>query len=103
MQSRFLYQQHVRNRERRPRPSRQDRMLQQTGYKCGYCACELTRQTVTRDHIIPRAHGGKTTDDNLVACCRDCNQQKGDLTLEEFRDRHFGDMPFWFEVLEGAA
>ena len=104
MQSRFSFLIPTRNRERRPRASRQDRLLQQTGGRCGYCACELTRQTVTRDHIIPRAHGGRTTDDNLRASCRECNQTKGDLSLEEFRAAYFGGSEFWYEILqEGAA
>jgi hypothetical protein len=35
----------------------------------------------TRDHTIPRCRGagGK-----IVVCCRECNQFKGDLTIEEF-------------------
>ena len=103
MQSRFAFIIPTRNRERRPRVSRQDRLLQQTGYRCGYCACELTRQTVTRDHIVPMAHGGRTTDSNLIAACRDCNQRKGDLDVEVFRELYFGGGMFWHEEYEGAA
>lgn len=103
MQSRFAFLVPTRNRERRPRVSRQDRLLQQTRYRCGYCACELTRQTVTRDHIVPRAKHGKTTDSNLVACCRGCNQRKGDLDVEDFRELYFGGGMFWHEEMEGAA
>lgn len=103
MQSRFTYLIPTRNRERRPRASRQDRLLQQTGYRCGYCACELTRQTVTRDHVVPRAHGGRTTDDNLLASCRDCNQRKGDMDVEDFRALYFGGGAFWHEVIEVGA
>lgn len=103
MQSRFAFLVPTRNRERRPRVSRQDRLLQQTGYRCGYCGCELTRQTVTRDHIVPRAHGGGTTDSNLIAACRDCNQRKGDLEVETFRELYFGGGMFWHEEYGGAA
>lgn len=103
MQSRFAFLSPTRHRERKPRASRQDRLLQQTGGRCGYCACELTRQTVTRDHIIPRAHGGRTTDDNLIAACQECNQRKGDLEVETFRDLYFGGGPFWHELYTGDA
>lgn len=103
MQSRFSFLVPTRSRERKPRVSRQDRLLQQTGYRCGYCACELTRQTVTRDHIVPRCKGGKTTDDNLIACCRNCNQRKGHLEVETFRELYFGGDAFWHEVYEGSA
>ena len=101
--SRFAWFTPARHRERRQRVSRQDRLLQQTGYRCGYCGCELTRQTVTRDHIVPRAHGGRTTDDNLIAACQGCNQRKGDLEVETFRELYFGGDQFWIEILEEGA
>lgn len=103
MQSRFSYLVPTRNREQRTRVPRIHRLLDKTKWRCGYCSCELTTKTVTRDHIVPRAKHGKTCDGNLIASCRDCNQRKADLDLEEYRDLYFSGGVFWFEVVEGAA
>jgi 5-methylcytosine-specific restriction endonuclease McrA len=35
------------------------------------------------DHIIPLSRGGRSTKDNLVPCCKDCNnRKKGSLPVE---------------------
>ncbi|GFR40879.1 hypothetical protein Agub_g1531 [Astrephomene gubernaculifera] len=31
----------------------------------------------TVDHVVPRAHGGRDNDDNLVVSCGPCNYRKG--------------------------
>ena len=39
------------------------------------------------DHKIPKSRGGASIDKaNLVAACRKCNNAKGSLTVEEFRE-----------------
>ena len=43
---------------------------------CAYCGEHAT----TVDHVIPRAHGGTNTWDNVVAACSDCNCRKADRT-----------------------
>lgn len=103
MQSRFMQFIPTRNRERRGRVPRQVKLLNQTQWRCGYCACDLTRQTVTRDHIVPKSQGGKTCNSNLIACCRGCNQRKGDLDVELFRELYFAGGPFWLEIVKGDA
>ncbi|RME06377.1 MAG: HNH endonuclease [Deltaproteobacteria bacterium] len=30
------------------------------------------------DHIVPASKGGCECDENIVACCPDCNRKKGD-------------------------
>lgn len=37
----------------------------------------------TRDHVVPRANGGKTSG-NVVAACWSCNQEKGAMSFSEF-------------------
>jgi hypothetical protein len=39
----------------------------------------------TRDHIVPRHIRGRHAHVTQVDCCHACNQDKGRLTLEEFR------------------
>lgn len=53
------------------------------GHRCQYCGKRFEPQRLTLDHIIPRAHGGPNTWDNLVACCEADNRKKGDQLLEE--------------------
>jgi 5-methylcytosine-specific restriction endonuclease McrA len=54
-------------------------VLTRDGYICAYCGGVAD----TRDHIVPRARGGKNTWSNVTACCRSCNSEKGDKTLGE--------------------
>jgi CRISPR/Cas system Type II protein with McrA/HNH and RuvC-like nuclease domain len=58
-------------------------LLERDDYKCQYCGAEVTRNTFTKDHVMPRSRGGKTIARNLVVCCDKCNQKKGDRTPEE--------------------
>jgi hypothetical protein len=53
------------------------------GYKCIYCGIKQSYSELTLDHVIPRAHGGKSTWDNLVTCCHECNLKKGSKLLSE--------------------
>ncbi len=52
---------------------------------CAYCGVRLSRETLTRDHVIPRAHGGGALGwDNLVPACQPCNGRKGSKKLIVF-------------------
>lgn len=47
---------------------------------CHYCQREVGpgRLEFTRDHVVPRAMGGRDRRDNVVPSCRDCNGEKAD-------------------------
>lgn len=45
-------------------------------YTCQYCGVKLSNTSGTRDHVIPESKGGPTTWENLVACCKGCQQKK---------------------------
>ncbi len=47
---------------------------------CVYCNTRLTKQSRTRDHLIPRSRGGGPHD-NLVPACAPCNRAKSDSPL----------------------
>ena len=53
---------------------------------CQYCQKVLIASELTLDHVVPRCHGGLSTWENLVACCRDCNRRKGSQLLHELKD-----------------
>ena len=42
---------------------------------CAYCG---RSKPSTLDHVVPKARGGKTTKENLIAACADCNLIKSD-------------------------
>lgn len=61
------------------------------GKPCGYCNTPMDRSKwgrPTRDHIIPRVHGGTFLGDgnewNKIVVCAACNHDKAHLTLEGF-------------------
>lgn len=47
-------------------------------HRCEYCLASewLTGQASEIDHILPRALGGETTEDNLCLACSACNGHK---------------------------
>ena len=51
-------------------------------YQCIYC--RKTDCPFEIDHILPRSRGGSNRVANLVLCCHECNQAKGDKTATEF-------------------
>lgn len=50
---------------------------------CQYCGRTLPRIDLNLDHVVPRAQGGRTTWENVVCCCIDCNLSKGARTPEQ--------------------
>lgn len=48
---------------------------------CAYCGVVHEVRNLTIDHIIPRCRGGKTEWNNVVTCCKTCNQIKADKPL----------------------
>lgn len=55
---------------------------------CVYCGKQITnkKDDLTVDHILPVSRGGQTTEENLSICCKSCNLDKSDMTLEEYQD-----------------
>lgn len=49
-------------------------------HTCQYCGKIFPPAELTIDHIIPKAKGGQVKWDNVVACCKKCNNQKGKHT-----------------------
>lgn len=47
---------------------------------CQYCGQTHPVNQLSLDHVVPRAHGGKTTWENIVCSCVTCNSRKGGRT-----------------------
>jgi 5-methylcytosine-specific restriction endonuclease McrA len=58
-------------------------ILMRDDYRCQYCGVLRSGAELTLDHILPRAQGGLSTWENLVAACGECNRRKGNQTPEE--------------------
>jgi 5-methylcytosine-specific restriction endonuclease McrA len=52
-------------------------------HTCQYCRQIFSPIELTLDHVVPRSRGGKSSWENLVTCCRRCNNCKGDRLPEE--------------------
>ncbi len=44
---------------------------------CQFCGHHFSRSDLNLDHVIPRSRGGKTTWENVVTSCLNCNRKKG--------------------------
>ncbi|MCX6031063.1 MAG: HNH endonuclease [Chloroflexi bacterium] len=55
------------------------RLHRQAGALCGFCrtSSRIIGQPLTVEHIIPRARGGSSDEENLWLSCRRCNEYKG--------------------------
>ena len=59
--------------------NRKLKLLNEQNHQCCYCGEKLSYEEATLDHVIPKAFGyisnfGMNSVDNLLCCCRDCNQ-----------------------------
>jgi 5-methylcytosine-specific restriction endonuclease McrA len=52
--------------------------------KCIYCGCKLNESNATTDHIIPISEGGNNSQVNLIVCCFDCNNERGNLNFYDY-------------------
>ena len=51
---------------------------------CYYCGEKVGFKNLTMDHVIPLGRGGRSTKDNLVPCCKECNNKKKSLLPVEW-------------------
>lgn len=56
-------------------------VLKRDKHRCAYCGLG---GATTVDHILPQSRGGRSTWENMVACCTKCNNAKDDRTPEEW-------------------
>lgn len=51
---------------------------------CFFCGEFIERELRTIDHLLSLAKGGDDSEDNMVVSCRQCNNEKSDLSIEEY-------------------
>jgi 5-methylcytosine-specific restriction endonuclease McrA len=59
------------------------RLFMAADKQCAYCDERIDGQP-DPDHVIPLSRNGRNDIGNIVACCRPCNSDKSDMTLDEW-------------------
>ena len=54
--------------------------------RCHYCSRKETFKNLTMDHLVPLALGGRSTKNNLVPACKDCNNKKKSMMPLEWQE-----------------
>lgn len=58
-------------------------------YRCQYCGIRPGSEELTIDHVKPKSKGGKTTWENCVLSCINCNSIKGSRLPSEVKHHKF--------------
>ena len=68
----------IKREKARARELRKTRWWQQktAAGRCHYCGTAVPHKDLTMDHLVPLAMGGRSTRDNIVPSCKDCNTKK---------------------------
>jgi 5-methylcytosine-specific restriction endonuclease McrA len=55
-------------------------LMARDNFQCQYCGRRPHRADLNLDHVVPRSLGGRSTWENVVTSCVDCNRRKGGRT-----------------------
>jgi CRISPR/Cas system Type II protein with McrA/HNH and RuvC-like nuclease domain len=56
-------------------------------WRCAYCNRQLTQDSATIDHILPKHKGGQNVRNNMMCSCSNCNKSKGSDLLDVWFSR----------------
>lgn len=78
----------IRSQRAKARELRKTRWWQQktAAGTCYYCRKKVGFKGLTMDHLVPLARGGRSTKDNLVPCCKECNNRKKSMLPLEWEE-----------------
>lgn len=60
-------------------------LMARDNFQCQYCGLKPARAELNLDHVVPRALGGRSTWQNVVTSCVECNRRKGGRTPRQAR------------------
>jgi 5-methylcytosine-specific restriction endonuclease McrA len=60
-------------------------LMARDNFQCQYCNKKPRRTELNLDHVVPRSLGGRSTWENVVTSCVDCNRRKGGRTPRQAR------------------
>lgn len=58
-------------------------LFRRDAHTCQYCGVQPGTSELSIDHVVPSSRGGKTSWDNCVLACVDCNRRKADREPHE--------------------
>jgi 5-methylcytosine-specific restriction endonuclease McrA len=70
---------------RTPRKGQWSKAAKKCNGRCWYCGVLPEPGDITVDHAKPRSRGGQNAEDNLLPACEYCNNEKGNLTVREYK------------------
>lgn len=78
----------IRTERAKAREMRKTRWWQQktASGECYYCLHIVSFQELTMDHLVPLTRGGRSTRDNLVPSCKECNTRKKNMLPLEWEE-----------------
>ncbi len=78
----------VRRERAKAREMRKSRWWQQKTAPglCHYCCQKVGFHDLTMDHLVPLARGGRSTKENLVPSCKNCNTLKKTMLPIEWQE-----------------
>lgn len=78
----------IRRERAKAREMRKSRWWQQktASGRCYYCHRIVPFQELTMDHLVPLTRGGRSTRNNLVPSCKDCNNMKKNMLPLEWEE-----------------
>ncbi len=81
-------EQDIKKEKQKARELRKSRWWQRkcSDGKCYYCGKEVGVANLTMDHVVPLVRGGRSTKDNLVPACKECNSKKKYLLPMEWEE-----------------
>lgn len=54
--------------------------------KCHFCGKSLENEIATLDHLYPQDLGGPTIPNNMVPACSKCNNEKSNMTYDQYKE-----------------
>ena len=64
-------------------------VLRRDNFICFFCGTGGSKKNyLTIDHVKPKSKGGTNMQDNLVCCCKTCNQKKGNMSLVAYAKKY---------------
>lgn len=64
-------------------PFSKENIFTRDDYTCQYCGQKFKAVDLTLDHVYPKSRLGPDIWENIVTCCKECNQYKADKTPKE--------------------
>jgi 5-methylcytosine-specific restriction endonuclease McrA len=75
-------------------PLSNELLFRRDRHTCAYCGEKFSPRELSRDHVVPRVHGGRDVWTNVVTACRACNQRKGGRRPEQTRGMQLLFVPY---------